>query len=233
MAKYIISGYGGIAKALTERLIRQDHDVSIISRRDNPHIPAKCKAFKLNLSTNCKEMLSDIFSEIKPDYIINTTGLLYDKVHMPEKHIQQVTEEWLFASIQANTLPTLQIAQVLSSIIGNQYRCGFLSFSARVSSIQDNRLGGWYSYRMSKSMLNMLIKNISIEWRRQSPDSFICGYHPGTVDTNLSKPFQKNVPADQLKTANTAAENCLSILESLTPQQTGSLIDWQGEIIEP
>lgn len=107
-----------------------------------------------------------------------------------------------------------------------------MSFSARVSSIGDNHVGGWYSYRMSKSMLNMFIKTLSIEWQRRFPHATVFGYHPGTVDTELSRPFHANVPAHKLFTPDKAADYCLSVLEQTSTSQTGQLFDWQGKKIE-
>ena len=100
-----------------------------------------------------------------------------------------------------------------------------------MSSISDNRLGGWHSYRMSKCMLNMLIKNISIEWYLKSPQSIIFGYHPGTVDTLLSKPFQSRLKAGQLFSATDAASYFFDCMNTRSPEHSGKVYDWQQKEI--
>ena len=105
--------------------------------------------------------------------------------------------------------------------------------SARVGSITDNRLGGWYAYRASKAALNMIIRNISIEMRRQHSQSVIVGLHPGTVDSKLSAPFQKNVPAAQLFTADHSATQLLEVMDSLGPEDSGHAYAYDGKLIDP
>ena len=105
------------------------------------------------------------------------------------------------------------------------------ALSARVGSIGDNRLGGWYSYRASKAALNQLLRSASIELRRLNPQSCVLALHPGTTDTELSRPFQANVPADQLFTPAFAAECLLAVLEGQGPEQSGSFWAWDGQPI--
>jgi NAD(P)-dependent dehydrogenase (short-subunit alcohol dehydrogenase family) len=109
----------------------------------------------------------------------------------------------------------------------------FAVLSARVGSISDNRLGGWYGYRASKAALNMLIKTLAIEVRRTRPEAICAALHPGTVDTSLSKPFQKNVRQGQLFAADTAAEKLLEVINSLTPAQSGDCFAWDGKQVLP
>ena len=107
---------------------------------------------------------------------------------------------------------------------------GFLS--ARVGSISDNRIGGWYSYRASKAALNMIIKSLSIEVARNNPNVIIAGLHPGTVDSNLSNPFQKNVADGKLFTPDYSIEKMTSVIDSLTSENSGDCFAWDGERIE-
>jgi NAD(P)-dependent dehydrogenase (short-subunit alcohol dehydrogenase family) len=101
-----------------------------------------------------------------------------------------------------------------------------------VGSISDNRLGGWHSYRASKSALNMLIRNISIEWQRKNPQSVVVGLHPGTVETSLSAPFKGN-PAHERFTPSRAAGNMLSVIHGLKPEQSGQIFAYDGSLVEP
>jgi NAD(P)-dependent dehydrogenase (short-subunit alcohol dehydrogenase family) len=105
-------------------------------------------------------------------------------------------------------------------------------FSARVGSISDNHLGGWYSYRTSKAALNMLLKTVSIEFSRRAKNIKIISFHPGTTDTLLSKPFQKNVPEGKLFTCEFVANQLISIVSDTAIDGELSYVDWQGRNID-
>ena len=105
--------------------------------------------------------------------------------------------------------------------------------SARVGSISDNRLGGWYGYRASKAALNQFVRTLSIELARTRPQMTAVALHPGTVDTALSAPFQRNVAPGKLFTPAISAAHLLAVIAALTPADSGRLIDWAGEPIAP
>ena len=149
-----------------------------------------------------------------------------------KKSLAAFEAEWFYESLRINAMPTMWLAQCLSERLNNKDRLTFLTLSARVSSLSDNRLGGWYSYRASKCTLNMLVKNISIEWSRRFPHVAICGYHPGTVATRLSKPFRKSIAPEKLFSPEQAAEYLFAQLEKTTPSLSGNLFDWQGQCID-
>ena len=111
-------------------------------------------------------------------------------------------------------------------------RAVFASLSARVGSIGDNRLGGWASYRASKSALNMLLRTAAIEHRRRWPESIIVGLHPGTVDTPLSSPFQGRVPDGKLFTPAYSVQRLLDVLNGLDAADSGGFFAWDGQPIE-
>ena len=104
--------------------------------------------------------------------------------------------------------------------------------SARVASISDNILGGWYSYRCSKAALNMLIKNFSIEARRKNPSLIAVGLHPGTVESSLSKPFSSNIRSDKIFSPEYSVTKMVRVLENLTYEDSGKLFAWDGSIID-
>lgn len=110
-------------------------------------------------------------------------------------------------------------------------RSVFASISARVGSIEDNRLDGWYSYRASKAALNMLLKTFSIELKRLAPSAICVGLHPGTVDTALSKPFQGNVAPGKLFSRAKSAGHLLQVINGLTPADSGAVFAWDGSRI--
>ena len=105
--------------------------------------------------------------------------------------------------------------------------------SARVGSISDNKLGGWYAYRASKSALNMMIKNLSIEVGRKNKNAILVGLHPGTVNSKLSKPFQSNVPEKKLFTPDQSVNYLLQVLSKLKNEDSGKIFAWDGSEILP
>ena len=107
----------------------------------------------------------------------------------------------------------------------------FASLSARVGSIEDNRLGGWFSYRASKAAQNMILKTAAIEAARKWPHLVVLALHPGTVDTNLSAPFSTRVPDDQLFTTTQAATYLARVIETRTPEDSGGFFAWDGKPI--
>ena len=165
------------------------------------------------------------------DWIINCAGMLHDSHHMPEKSIETFSPSYFEKCIAVNTLPTLLLAKHARSVLKSSNRAVFATISAKVGSISDNRLGGWYSYRASKAALNMALKCLSIEWARNARNIKVAALHPGTTDSRLSKPFQKNVPQGKLfPTAKTAAF-LVEQIESLHHRESGCFLAYDGEEI--
>jgi NAD(P)-dependent dehydrogenase (short-subunit alcohol dehydrogenase family) len=107
----------------------------------------------------------------------------------------------------------------------------FAALSARVSSIGDNRLGGWYAYRSSKAALNMIIRTLAIELAVRNKAAICVGLHPGTVETALSKPFLGAPGARQVFTPEFSVERLLQVVDGLSPSKTGRLFAWDGSEI--
>lgn len=210
-------GDGGIGSAINTELTNMGYNVVVLSRKRGIDLLSH-QALNQVLTSNIE----------LPSLVINTCGMLHHSSHGPEKTIQQLDYAWLLESIKANVAITINLAQVLNPHLSKQKALQFCAFSARVSSIADNHKGGWYSYRMSKVMLNMLIKNLAIEWRIKSPSSQVFAYHPGTVDTKLSAPFKQYIPAAQFFSPQQAAHYFLKIFFDDTIDKHGKLIDWQG-----
>ena len=118
-------------------------------------------------------------------------------------------------------------------LLAPEGRSVFAALSARVGSIGDNRSGGWHAYRAAKAALNMIIRNLAIETSRRRPDTLCVGLHPGTVDTGLSAPFQRNVAAAGLFTPAHSAACLLSVLDGLTPGDSGAVLAWDGSVVPP
>ena len=144
----------------------------------------------------------------------------------------QIDPDAMRAVIGINTIGPIMIAKHFLPKLRRDSKTVFAALSARVGSINDNRMGGWASYRASKAALNMLIKTVAIEQKRLLPESIVVSLHPGTVDTQLSQPFQKNVGKSSLFKASDAANNLIKVVNNLTIDDTGSFLAWDGSSIE-
>ncbi|MFT6989052.1 MAG: NAD(P)-dependent dehydrogenase (short-subunit alcohol dehydrogenase family) [Paraglaciecola sp.] len=150
---------------------------------------------------------------------------------MPEKRLEDIHKDQLNFYFTTNAiLPAIWLKHVESLLKGSE-PAKLVFFSARVGSISDNNLGGWYGYRASKSALNMIIKCAQIECKRRAKNICLISYHPGTVETELSKPFQSNVPTGKLFTTDFTVSQLLTIIPNLTPENGPHYIDWQGSVI--
>jgi len=164
--------------------------------------------------------------------IINCAGLLHDSEWLqPERRLSEVAPDALQRSFAVNALGPLLVAKHFAGLLPRRERAVFASLSARVGSIGDNRLGGWYAYRASKAAQNMLTKNLSIELPRRHRGTLVVALHPGTVDTGLSAPFQSRVPDEQLFDAPRAARQLLEVIDGLTMDDNGGFFAWDGQPI--
>ena len=148
-----------------------------------------------------------------------------------KKAYRALDPEFLLENIRINTLPTLMLAKSFSAALKQSPAPLLATVSARVGSIEDNRLGGWYSYRVSKAALNMALKTLSIEWKHSHPRGCVAALHPGTNDTALSKPFQANVAADDLFDPTYTASMFADLLARLGPADSGKFWAWNGETL--
>lgn len=214
-----IMGSGGIGSALAKKYQQLGIGVRVIARPeyDITHLEDVRRLFQ---------------TDQLPSVIVNTVGMLYNNQRMPEKSLSAFEAEWFYENLRVNAMPVMWIAQCLSEKLSREDELIFITISARVSSLSDNRLGGWYSYRTSKCALNMLIKNISLEWARRFANAVIYGYHPGTVDTRLSRPFQKNINPEKLFSPEQAADYLFDQIQRSSSAMSGNLFDWQGKRIE-
>lgn len=167
-----------------------------------------------------------------PDLVLVATGILHSANHGPEKSLRDLDPEWMMLNYRINAVGPALIAKHFLPLMPRDRRTCLAILSARVGSISDNRLGGWHSYRASKAALNMLVRNLSIDWQRKNAASIIVGLHPGTVETPLSGPFRGN-PAHERFDPATAAKQLLAVLESLDPDQSGQLFAYDGTVIAP
>ena len=163
--------------------------------------------------------------------VVNCAGVLHGDGLRPEKSLATLDRDALERSFALNAFaPVLLVRALLPLLTPNAPRV-VASLSARVGSIGDNRLGGWYAYRAAKAAQNQLLRTLAIEWQRSHPHATCVMLHPGTVDTPLSQPFQTRVAADALFPPARAARQLLDIIAGLTPADSGRFIAWDGSMI--
>ena len=165
------------------------------------------------------------------DWLINCAGFLHDSTLAPEKSITQFDTDCFEKNMQVNCLPNLILAKYAGQALKNSDKAIFASVTAKVGSIEDNRLGGWYSYRASKAAANMVLKSLSIEWQRTAPNLRVVALHPGTTDTKLSAPFQTRVAPGKLFTTEQTATYLLTQLDQLHDFPSGRFVAYDGEEI--
>jgi NAD(P)-dependent dehydrogenase (short-subunit alcohol dehydrogenase family) len=165
----------------------------------------------------------------RPGLVIVATGLLHSNGKHPEKALRDLDPSWLAQVYAFNAIGPALVAKHFFPIMPKSGRVVFAALSARVGSISDNRLGGWYGYRASKAALNMLVRSLAIEERRRNDRTIVVALHPGTVDTQLSRPFHGDVQPGRLFTAERAALQLLDVIEGLTVPDSGKLFDFQGQ----
>ena len=159
--------------------------------------------------------------------IVNAAGLLHSELGLPEKRLAQLNYAQLTQTFRANTFgPALLLAH-FTPLLARE-RAVFALLSAKVGSVGDNRLGGWYSYRASKAALNMLVKTAAIEVARQQPAAVLVALHPGTVDSALSAPFRG---AEIGRAPAVAAADMLAVLDGLQPQDSGGFFSYTGQAL--
>jgi NAD(P)-dependent dehydrogenase (short-subunit alcohol dehydrogenase family) len=161
--------------------------------------------------------------------VIVASGLLHAPDGLrPEKSLAMIDPARLARLFAVNATGPALMAKHFLPLMPREGRVEFAAISARVGSISDNRLGGWYGYRASKAALNQLLRTAAIEWTRTARASVCVGLHPGTVDTALSAPFQSNVAQERLFTPARSAEALLDVLERLGPADSGRVFAWDG-----
>lgn len=159
-------------------------------------------------------------------------GMLHDEHIQPEKQLKDINSASFEQLMAVNALTPMLWVKALLPALKGKADCRLVVLSARVGSIKDNKLGGWYSYRASKAALNMMLKSAAIELSRRAKNIKIIAFHPGTTDTSLSKPFQKNVPEGKLFTPQFVATQLFSILKESKIDGTASFLDWKGDAID-
>ncbi|OUC11977.1 MAG: cell-cell signaling protein [Alkalinema sp. CACIAM 70d] len=236
-AALIIGASGGIGLGFVRHLLAHDRcdrlyatyrdpDSELLTIQDPRLI---CLSLDLTNETEIATTMQRIQQETAHLHlVINCVGWLHQGSLQPEKSLQQLNAEQLMQYFQVNSIGAVLLAKHLQPLLKHDRRSVFATISAKVGSIGDNFLGGWYGYRASKAALNMLMRTTAIEYKRRVPRAIVTVLHPGTTDTELSKPFQRNVPADKLFPVDRTVQQLLGVIDELKEQDSGEFFSWDG-----
>ena len=228
----LVVGPGGIGSAVAAELERTCPDLKVLTAgRHGP--PASSLQLDIENDTDLNQLSSSLRAEGLPlRLVFNCTGRLHGPELQPEKRLQQVERSPLEQQFGINAIAPILLAKAIEPLLVRDQPFHFASLSARVGSIGDNRTGGWYGYRAAKAAQNQLLRSLSIEWARRWPQATVSLLHPGTTDTNLSRPFQSFVAPDKLFSPERAARQLVEVLLEQTPDQSGAFLAWDGQSID-
>jgi NAD(P)-dependent dehydrogenase (short-subunit alcohol dehydrogenase family) len=241
-AALVLGASGGIAQAIITQLM-SDPEIDIVvavSRKPAPsHLTRASNTTSAPLwieSEYAEPAMARVVEQLQPfaghiTRVIICHGLLHSDTVWPEKRLEDINANTLQAVFQANTVVPALWLKLLHPILKGKQRCVVAALSARVGSINDNHLGGWYAYRSSKAALNMMLRTLSIEYARRVKNVKVIAFHPGTTDTALSKPFQTSVPAEKLFTTEFVAARLCRIMHDAEIDGQLSYLDWDNKSI--
>lgn len=243
----IIGASSAIGTALADFYLQRGHNVLWLSRTAPPQshpllvvVPAITlpELDEGPMSQNFFSLLVAQMQQYQVSIIFNCIGWLHQGAEagsdiklMPEKSLNQSSAMLRRKTLQLNLELPVFYLQGLWSYLLKTPQVRYLQLSAKVGSISDNHLGGWYSYRSAKAALNQWIRTASIELQRSNKSAVLVTLHPGTTASPLSAPFQRNLPNGQLQTAEQTAQNLAAVAEQLTISQSGLLLNWNGTVI--
>lgn len=218
----VFGASGGIGRALHDQLATSERFIRSLgfSRRIEPR-------FDLTDESSVKNAMETAAAIGPIRLVINATGFLHDDSQGPEKSLREIETGKLARSFALNAIGPALIMKHAAMHLPTQGKCVIALLSARVGSIGDNQLGGWYGYRSSKAALNQLLRTAAIEIHRRRKAAICVALHPGTVRTKLSSPFSKE--GLDVQTPEQAAIKLLGVIDSLREEQTGSFLDYNGK----
>lgn len=233
MAMVILGAGGGLGKALTNALTAEYPEETIVTvSRQALEAPGE-RIQRIQVKDYSEEALNTVVDDfqshgLKLTGLISTIGMLHDDDTFPEKKLGDLSETNLRKLFDVNAIQPILALKSFRSVLDRKHTTFWVQLSAKVGSIEDNYLGGWYAYRASKAALNMLLKTASIELKRTHKRLVVAAIHPGTTDTALSKPFQSRIPDEKLYTPELSAKRILKVINEIQPEDTGKLWHWDG-----
>lgn len=233
----VIGASGGLGAAFTAALESAPSVARVLTFSRRPLAPQSAKtawqAIDLEEEDSIAQAAAAARAAAGPLHlVIVASGMLHDGEDLrPEKSWHSLNAGSLQRAFAVNAIGPALTAKHFLPLLANDRKAAFAALSARVGSIEDNRLGGWHAYRASKAALNMLVRTLAVELARRNDRALCVGLHPGTVDTALSRPFQAAVPKVKLFTPAQAAGRLLTVLNGLSPGHSGGLFAWDGQRI--
>jgi NAD(P)-dependent dehydrogenase (short-subunit alcohol dehydrogenase family) len=232
----VFGATGGIGAALVVQLAQSGRYIALhaggrrVFRTTVPEILPF--TFDLTNEASIATAAQAIGSRGPVDLAIVATGMLQEEgLQLPERTWRSLDSTTMPRVFAINTIGPALVAKHFLPLMRRDARSVFAVLSARVGSIGDNKLGGWHSYRASKAALNMLVRNFAIELKMRNPHGIAVAVHPGTVDTQLSRPFQGSVLHSRLFTPEQSAQAILDTLDGLSPDDSGAQFAWDGRRI--
>jgi NAD(P)-dependent dehydrogenase (short-subunit alcohol dehydrogenase family) len=231
----VIGASGAIGQALVRKFLDDSHieRVFAVSRSDANIDHPKLRWLTTDYNESSMQTVVNDLSEHKGTFIkvCICHGILHGEHIFPEKRMEEITVDMMQSIFYANTIVPSLWLKLLRKILTGSVECKVACFSARVGSTGDNRLGGWYSYRASKAALNSMMKTFAVEYARRAKNVKLIAFHPGTVNSQMSKPFHATVPEGKLFEPSYVAD-CLSLLmDELSVDGELSYLDYAGKPI--
>lgn len=233
----------GIGLGLVRALLEDDAGLRVIATCRDPERADSLSALgcdRLSIHaldvtepSRIESLASDLKAHgVRLSLVINAAGVLHGEGFGPEKKLEDLDAGALQHVFAVNAFGPALLLKALRPVMSREGKAVFAAVSARVGSIGDNRLGGWYAYRASKAALNQVIKTAGIEFGRRNKNAIVAALHPGTTDTGLSGPFQANVPEDKLFSVERTCGYLLDVIDGLSTDDSGGFFAWDGQRIE-
>lgn len=230
----ILGATGGIGGALLDLLLDEQPSATFLATY-NKSRPAltHSRVTWIQCDVSSEDSIAELAEKLRHqgiqlNWVLNTVGILHVEDKRPEKSITQFDADFFMTNMQVNCMPTLLLGKHLMRNMDKSKQGIFLTVSAKVGSISDNYLGGWYSYRCSKSALNMALKTVSLEFQRTLPKVSVAAVHPGTTESALSGPFTKNTAPEKLFSPVQTAAYIYDVILGLNPSVTGRFWSWDA-----
>lgn len=234
----VIGANGGIGREAVKQLCAMPDVSKVYTNARTPleytHEKISHSAFDTADETDIRSYVHQLKKDkVEVSLVLCCSGVLHQKSPIPlkpEKRLEDIHSEQLMEYFRVNSIKPALWLKHLPHIMSLK-ASKIVVLSARVGSISDNLLGGWYGYRASKAALNMVVKTAAVEYKRRLPNTSLICYHPGTVDTALSKPFQANVTPGKLFSAEFSVSQLLQLVSGLDNDISPHYIDWEGKVI--
>jgi NAD(P)-dependent dehydrogenase (short-subunit alcohol dehydrogenase family) len=235
----VVGASQGIGSGFVRQLLDRDDIHTVYATYRSPESAtdlfalASPKLKCLSMDITDESHIASVTEQIKAEtshlnYAVNCVGILHENTLQPEKSLRHINAEQLTRYFQVNSIGGILLAKHIQPLLKHSDRSVFATISAKVGSIGDNQLGGWYGYRASKAALNMLMRTTAIEYKRTCPQAIVVTLHPGTTDTRLSQPFQRNVPPEKLFTIDRTVKQLLTVIDGLETTDSGEFFSWDG-----